>query len=203
MKKKLFIALSVFVVLSVAFTTLVIATKEGGFGKSFLEIFNKAQNERKVIASAGDCKIYDTEFDSYKLFYTEKTDEEIFEYLFKNKLIISEAKKAGITVSEEEVIKAVENNKKIFFESAKEDDPGYILLKEICDGLNIKIENYFNLDAIKDAYSISILKSKYYQYLLNNDKTNSLSKDGENIFVENLKNELYNKIKDDIEYYKN
>lgn len=146
-------------------------------------------NDKTIIAKVDDKEITKKEFESYKALWsvadTVPSDSDLLDKMIERKVLYSKAMKDGVNVSNEELNKALQEQKDNYANS--EVVKSYI--GSLIKGLNITEDQYW--DRIKEGLVQSLTIGKY-----KNKLKESFEKDNPNLSG----NELQNKFN---EYYKN
>ncbi|MCX8129333.1 MAG: SurA N-terminal domain-containing protein [Clostridia bacterium] len=116
-------------------------------------------NDTGIVAVVGDKKITKKEFDTFKTLYSASdnipSDTELIEKMIKNEVIYEQAIKDNINVSEEELDKALQEQKDII---AKDRDAN-MSYKNYVSGLNITEEEYW--EKAKEGIKKALIRGKY------------------------------------------
>jgi hypothetical protein len=155
-------------------------------GKKIDEI-NKV-SDTSIVASVGDKKKTKKDFDTFKALYTPAdkvpSDTELIDKIIEKEVIYQQALKENITVSDEEVNKALQEQKDAVYKNSQMNED----FKNLIQGKNISEEEYWG--DVADSLKKGLIRGKYINEL--KDEFRKENPNIENSQFQSKFNEYYN-----------
>ncbi|ABB15277.1 SurA N-terminal domain-containing protein [Carboxydothermus hydrogenoformans] len=172
-RKGIFILLIVLIFLFLFFNLTPAAEILNDKFKQFGEFLKKVNHDKKydvVVARIGDRDVTLREFELFKRSYVldgrTVTPEEVLEELKRRTVLKEEAEKRKITVSDEEVEKAIQDYKE-GMENLKKTNPAeYSEFLSYLEGLNMTEEQYWKSKEIFEIYRKALVTGKVRKAIL-------------------------------------
>lgn len=199
MKKRIaFFSMIGLLVLLLSFGTVILAgnfkdQKATDFGKEIKKEMEKEKTEKgKLLAKVGETEIYQSDIDRMRISYnaTGKTlsDEELLNKMVNANIIINDAKKNKIVVSDEEVDEYIE-----YIKEGMEADPvGKETFNSYLESLEMTIDEYNEL--CKESYRGVLMTNKLKELVIgtNDNKSANDIKENKDKWIKYTE-DLYNK----------